>query len=278
MSKTIFFDAYLANGGKITYVDEYLKQQDNQQEGIILLGGFIQEFFNLLPNLHSQNKEIFLLHPLNFCRDTSIKQILYEVECEEAVIALLAMYLITQTNEEVLEFKKNLDVGYLASESNLSEEELEVIQKVFVKSFKKTLVIGEDFYNSKKVENIARILALMSQDLAIEIVFLEAIKVQTSAVKKPISNINEVYGIDGMVVYIQARNSIASPYLEASKQFAVVGKVCNNQVIDIQMDNRNLKVSFIENQFIKGMIGILWVPKKEKNSYCYKKISINKVA
>lgn len=278
MSKTIFFDTYLGNGGKITCVDEYLKQQGSQQESIILLGGFIQEFFNLLPNLHFQNKEIFLLHPLNFCRDPFIKQILYEVECEEAVIALLAMYLITQTNDEVLEFKKNLDIGYLASESNLSEEELEAIEGVFAKSLKKTLIIGEDFYNSKKAENIARILALISQNLDIQIVFLESIKVQTSVTKTPISSINEVYGIDGMVVYIQARDTIKSPYLEASKQFARVGKVLNNQVINIQLDNRNLKVSFVENQFIKGMIGILWLPKKEKNSYCYKKISINKVA
>ncbi|MDE5603088.1 MAG: hypothetical protein K2I71_04115 [Helicobacter sp.] len=277
MSKTIFFDTYLGNGGKITYVDEYVKQQDNQQEGIILLGGFIKEFLHLLPNLHSQNKEIFLLHPLNFCREDSIKQFLYEVECEEAVIALLAMYLITQSNNEVVEFKRSLDIGYLASESNLAEEELEIIQGVFAKSLKKTLIIGEDFYNSKNTENIARILALISQNSSVEIVFLEAVRMQTNIAKTPINSINEVCGIDGMVVYIQM-GCINSPYLEASKQFAVVGKVCNNQIIDIQLDNRSLKVSFVENQSIKGMIGILWMPKKEKNSYCYKKISINKVA
>ncbi|MDE5591669.1 MAG: hypothetical protein K2I63_01745, partial [Helicobacter sp.] len=169
MGKKEFLETYVAKGGKITSLQEYLQLEGDESESILLLGGFICSFLDCIPHLQTKQKQVFLLHPLNFNPSPSVKQFLYEVKCEEAVVALLADSLITQVNEEVKTFKDMIDIGYLASESNFAEEEVEIIARSFAGSVKKTFILGRDFYECKNGENIARILALLSENSEITV-------------------------------------------------------------------------------------------------------------
>ena len=88
----------------------------------------------------------------------NIRQFLYEVGCEEVVLALLAESLLKQDDIQEKQWIKDLDVGYLASEVNFSEEEIMAISQSFVESTKGVLIIGKDIYGHKRASNIAKIL------------------------------------------------------------------------------------------------------------------------
>lgn len=117
---------------------------------------------------------MFLLSPLHF-NPYNFTQFVYEVGSEEAVIALLA-YGLSCSNQSIKdkalqEFVKMLDVGYLASECNFAEEELEEIVKGYVERGL-VLVVGLDLATHKNASNIAKILALLSVTLRdLKIVF-----------------------------------------------------------------------------------------------------------
>ena len=147
MEKQEFLEIYCKNGGIITPLESYLKKNDKTQS-ILLFGGFIQEFLEKIPHLKNQNN-VFLLSPLNFNPAPNIRQFLYEVGCEEVVLALLAESLLKQDDIQEKQWIKDLDVGYLASEVNFSEEEIMAISQSFVECTKGVLRIGKDIYGHK---------------------------------------------------------------------------------------------------------------------------------
>lgn len=270
-----FFEIYCQNGGKITPLSQYLKEE--QKGAAVLLGGFILDFLDKIPTLATQ-KNVFLLSPLNFNPNSNIKQFLYEVGCEESVLALLAEFLLQDEVIKNQSFIKELDIGYLASEINLAEEEIFEIQKSFGDNLKNTLIIGKDVVTHKNAKNIAKILALFSQSKSLEVVFLEEEKVSVLPHYEEISKIGEVGSFDGLVAYLHYEHLIKTPILKASKQFGLVGKVGNGEKIKVIFDSLEaLEVEFCENEEIKGMVGILSLPKKENFCFCYQKIKLDKV-
>lgn len=270
-----FFEIYYQNGGKITPLGQYLKEE--QKGAVVLLGGFILDFLDKIPSLATQ-KNVFLLSPLNFNPNPNIKQFLYEVGCEESVLALLAEFLLQDEVIKNQSFIKELDIGYLASEINLAEEEIFEIQKSFGDNFKNTLIIGKDVVTHKNAKNIAKILALLSQSKSLEVVFLEEEKVSVLPHYEEISKIGEVGSFDGLVVYLHYDSLIKFPILKASKQFGLVGKVGNGEKIKVVFEDLEaLEVEFCENKEIKGMVGVLSLPIKKNFCFCYQKIKLDKV-
>lgn len=293
--------SFLANNGKAQWI-ESLEKDTLKNKNILLLGGFVEEFANALnlqgihlESLESQESvrdsaQVFLLHPLNFNPYPKIQHFLYEVGCEEAIIALLinALYNVFGGDLELKAFVESLDVGYLASECNLAEEELEQIAQSF-KVQKSLLVLGKDLNAHKRAHNIGKILALLSNTLPqIEIVFLESLpKTKGDSAKTPIDALGELECYDGMVAYLQTK-ALKEPILEVSKQFSQVGKLQEETRVGVQlMDSQNrVEATLHKSAELKGMVGILWIPQTLNfqdfwdlnNEFCYKKVKISKVA
>ena len=140
MEKQEFLEIYCKNGGIITPLESYLKKDDKTQS-ILLFGGFIQEFLEKIPHLKNQNN-VFLLSPLNFNPAPNIRQFLYEVGCEDVVLALLAESLLQQDDTQEKQWITDLALGYLASEVNFSDAEIMAISPSFVESPQGVLIIG----------------------------------------------------------------------------------------------------------------------------------------
>lgn len=276
MEKQEFLEIYCKNGGIITPLESYLKKDDKTQS-ILLFGGFIQEFLEKIPHLKNQNN-VFLLSPLNFNPAPNIRQFLYEVGCEEVVLVLLAESLLKQDDIQEKQWIKDLDVGYLASEVNFSEEEIMAISQSFVESTKGVLIIGKDIYRHKRASNIAKILGLLTKNPKIEIVFLDEVWVQAVEQIEEIAKLGEIDNFDGLVAYVHFDEGLEYPILQASRQFALVGKIANGDTIEIEFANQKIKANFCEQQEIKGMVGILWLSKQEDIGFCYQKIRVNRIS
>ncbi len=276
---SILVETFLQNGGNAKFFPCAIEGKN-----ILLFGGFIQDFVTKLKsvnidltsnNIHRQ-REVFLLHPLHFNPYPCITHFLYEVGCDESISALLAHALCPE-NLKDSKTLENLDVGHLSSECNLSEEELESIAHSF-KQGRHAIIIGTDLNTHKKSKNIAKILAFLSH--SVEIVFLES--TQDSKPSKPIDKNEEIETLeepenyDGLVVYLQ-KSTQGQMILESSKQFCTVGKMQENLPIHIRFldSKREVDVLLKCNADIKGMVGILWIPRdfELQKDFCYQLIS-----
>ncbi len=294
-------ESFLANDGKAHFI-ESLEKNTLKDKNILLLGGFVEEFACVLQQqgvdlkvLESQDDcedsiQVFLLHPLNFNPYPKLLHFLYEVGCEEAIVALLcnAFYDTSNGDLGLKAFVESLDVGYLSSECNLAEEELEQIAQSF-QSRKNVLVLGRDLSTHKRARNIGKILALLSNALnQIEIVFLESAPKEIETQKKTcIDALDELECYDGLVAYLQTK-ALREPILEVSKQFSQVSKIQEESEIEEQLiqSDKIIQVKLRKNMQLKGMVGILWIPQTLnfqdfwdlKYEFCYKKVKISKVA
>jgi NADH-quinone oxidoreductase subunit G len=113
---------------------------------------------------HNRARVVYM-HPLE---DTSIQNIVtqfikYEVGSEEGVAALLAYTLLQDKDltKTIKKFIDNLDIGYLSAESNVGEEELEVLAKTLQKKSGFSLVVGSDLYTHPRAKEIAKLLGLL---------------------------------------------------------------------------------------------------------------------
>jgi len=107
------------------------------------------------------------MHPLE---DVEMKNIVtqfikYEPQSEEGVAALLVEMLLrdVEVPEYVKAFLDDLDIGNLSAESNVGEEELELLRKSMFKKRGFSLLVGSDLYAHPRAEQIAKILALVEK-------------------------------------------------------------------------------------------------------------------
>jgi len=144
----------------------------SQSDVIISVGTRIKDDAPMVKNhiatAIKRNKGRFIyMHPIedNEIKNLVTRFIKYEAGSEEGVIALLAWFLLKNKNidKEIKEYFDELDIGYISAESSVSEEEIEAINLDLWKRKKFTLVIGEDIYNHPRVENIAKLVALIEK-------------------------------------------------------------------------------------------------------------------
>lgn len=245
---------------------------------------FFGEFVgNFLENMQSlQGRNVFLLHPLRFSIE-GVKQFVYEVGVEEAVVALLAYGLSAFGSKGLRDFAAALDVGYLASECNFCEEELEEIAQNY-KEHGLVLYIGPDLIWHQSVVNLARILALLSVSLErLQCVFLPSVFSSSKMHNIPlnfsvIEPLGELRSYDGLIAYVQEGKKQEN-LLEASKQFCLVGRVQEGDMVKIVLESKIEVLAKIRcNLAIKGMVGVLWsLDKVLHQEFCYQSISLSKV-
>jgi len=120
----------------------------------------------VMASKHHQAR-IAYMHPIE---DADIQNIVtqfmkYEAGSEEGVAALLAQTLLEgkEIPDKIRSYLNDLDIGNLSAESNIGEEELELLGKSLRKKSGFTLVAGADLYAHPQAENIARLLGLIER-------------------------------------------------------------------------------------------------------------------
>ena len=166
----LFMDAYASVSGKQHYSAdlESLKASD----AIIVIGTRIATDnpgvrYAMTTAARHNGAKVVYMHPLEdaLLQNTVTQFVKYEVGTEEGVLALLAQTLITDKalTQREQAFIDGLDEGYLSAETNVGDDELAMITKQFLRTKAKTLVIGADLLAHERVENIARLVALIEK-------------------------------------------------------------------------------------------------------------------
>ncbi len=166
----LFMDAYASVSGTKHYSAdlESLKASD----AIIVIGSRIATDnpgvrYAMTTAARHNGAKVVYMHPLEdaLLQNTVTQFVKYEVGTEEGVLALLAQTLIVdqELTQREQAFIDTLDEGYLSAETNVGDDELELMKKQFLRSKSKTLVIGSDILAHERVENIARLVALIEK-------------------------------------------------------------------------------------------------------------------
>ena len=165
-----FMRAYSSVTGKALYSGSL--KAISESTAIIVLGTKIYDdaptvkyHINMASKWH--RARVAYMHPLE---DVEMKNIVtqfikYEPQSEEGVAALLVEMLLRDVDvpENVKAFLDDLDIGNLSAESNVGEEELELLRKSMIKKHGFSLIIGADLYAHPRAEQIAKILALVEK-------------------------------------------------------------------------------------------------------------------
>ena len=166
----LFMDAYASVSGTKHYSAdlESLKASD----AIIVIGSRIATDnpgvrYAMTTAARHNGAKVVYMHPLEdaLLQNTVTQFVKYEVGTEEGVLALLAQTLIVdqELTQREQAFIDTLDEGYLSAETNVGDDELELMKKQFLRSKSKTLVIGSDILAHERVENIARLVAFIEK-------------------------------------------------------------------------------------------------------------------
>ncbi|MCH9812783.1 MAG: (2Fe-2S)-binding protein [Epsilonproteobacteria bacterium] len=123
--------------------------------------------FRVNQSSKKHKSQVVYMHPLE---DASIQNIVtqfmkYEVGSEDAVLALVAKAILNGAKlpESVSRFFDDLDDGYISAESNVGEEEIDIMVKKMAKKRRFSCIVGSDLYAHPNAENIAKILGLLEK-------------------------------------------------------------------------------------------------------------------
>ena len=166
----LFMDAYSSISGKKHHSAtlEALKQAD----GIIIIGSMIATDnpavrYAITTAAKHNGAKIIYAHPIedSLMQNTITQFLKYEVGTEEGVMALLAKYLLenSELSSDEKMFFDSLDDGYLSAESNIAEEELSLMIKSLSRTKNRVLVLGNDLIAHKEAKNIAKLAAVIEK-------------------------------------------------------------------------------------------------------------------
>jgi hypothetical protein len=218
--------------------------------------------------LKNVDVDIFL-HPVKY--DDSIT---YEPMAEEAVIALIAKHFTyDKVPDEIKEYFDEMDDGYLFSESNFDEFDL---QKLDVGE----IIIGKDILLHPKVENIKKFLALLRDFGGFKISgiklpeFFEPSDPELGEIleiekkyEMVLDEIDELPSFDGSVVYAcDDPNIVKDDELLCSHQFVIANKI---KSLKVEVDGEIKEVKKLPK--LKGTFGIIL---KKVDEYPFLRVNI----
>jgi len=163
-----FMQSYSQITGKSLYNG---KLEDVKNSSVVIVFGSaiakdapVVKYHINMASKHNRARVAYM-HPIE---DSTISNIVtqfikYEAGSEEGVIALLASYLIDNIplTKTISKFINDLDIGYLRAESNVGEEELELLKKSMDKKQGYSLIVGSDLYTHPRAKEIAKLIALL---------------------------------------------------------------------------------------------------------------------
>ncbi|PAF53860.1 hypothetical protein BKH42_03770 [Helicobacter sp. 13S00482-2] len=154
------------SNAQIYNMKETLKQADL----CISLASFIFDETPILKSqiinaITTQKIKYIYLHPVPDERLKKNSYIQYEVQTELGVVALMLYSFLKDTlvDSSLSDFIENLDIGYLSSESNISEEELTNLGNTFRSALNPVIFIGSELFSHPQYKQIAYMLGLIEK-------------------------------------------------------------------------------------------------------------------
>lgn len=189
-----------------------------------------------------------ILHPVKYK-----ESITYEPTAEEAIIALMVKYFIyDELNDELKEYFDELDEGYLYSESNFDEFDLETIEEKFHGNDE--IIIGRDILLHPQKENILKLTNLLRKKF----------KVNKFIEDTNLDEIEDIEEFNGSVVYC---DECENENILISKQFKIANKINSDKIL---VDSKEKNVVLDES--LKGVFGIIC---EKTDKYPFKRVKIN---
>ncbi|MGL2715880.1 hypothetical protein ACQJ70_05180 [Helicobacter pylori] len=251
----------------------------------VLFGGFSNACLNenerlILESINQSKRPYALLRPLQDTRDLQENCLFasYEIHTEAAVLALILRGILEQTSRLKGHVLEKIDVGYLSSEANMSEEELQDLIALIVKAKKRVLVLNREITNHahsaflytllSELQNYLEILHIpcndssattafydfKDQEWLLETAFKEGILPFESELKN-LESLEQISEANGSFVYVSYK-SLKTPKLSFSKQFKIANKIKHSKA-KFQILDKTLECELEESPHLKGLIAIL---------------------
>lgn len=276
----------LQKGFKINYkLSEDSLNLLEKSDLCVLFGGFSNACLNenerwILESINQSKRPYALLRPLQDTRDLQENCLFasYEIHTEAAILALILRGILEQTSQLKGHVLEKIDVGYLSSEANMSEEELQELIALFVKAKKRVLVLNREITKHvdstflytllSGLQNYLEILHIpcndssattafydsKDQEWLLETAFKEGVLPFESELKD-LESLEQISEANGSFVYVSYK-SLKTPKLSFSKQFKIANKIKHSKA-KFQISNQTLECELEENPHLKGLIAIL---------------------
>ncbi|MFP6261706.1 hypothetical protein ACLGDC_04635 [Helicobacter pylori] len=251
----------------------------------VLFGGFSNACLNenerlILENINQLKLPYALLRPLQDTRDLQENCLFasYEIHTEAAILALILRGILEKTSQLKGHVLEKVDVGYLSSEANMSEEELQELIALIIKAKKRVLVLNREITKHADnaflytllsgLQNYLEILHIpcydssattafydsKDQEWLLETALKEGILPFESELKN-LESLEQISEANGSFVYVSYK-SLETPKLSFSKQFKIANKIQHSKA-KFQISNQTLECELEESPHLKGLIAIL---------------------
>ncbi len=251
----------------------------------VLFGGFSNACLNenerlILGSINQLKLPYALLRPLQDTRDLQENCLFasYEIHTEAAILALILRGILEKTSQLKGHVLEKVDVGYLSSEANMSEEELQELIALIVKAKKKVLVLNREITKHadnaflytllSELQNYLEILHIPCNDSSATTAFYDSKDQEwllETALKegilpfeselKNLESLEQISEANGSFVYVSYK-SLKTPKLSFSKQFKIANKIKHSKA-KFQISNQTLECELEESPNLKGLIAIL---------------------
>ncbi len=263
-----FMNAYKSISSASSYSGSIEQVED--YESLLVIGSRVSsespELYKRLKSASEKNSaKILYAHPLEDIAMQSVATqfMKYEPGAEEGVVALLAYYLLRDVElpEKTRTFLNDLDLGYLEAESNIGEEEFEDMIELFEGSKKKMLIVGSDIMAHSRVQNIAKLCALIEQNSDFSLLVVpdnkDTISTSTdSVVNADIEMVEALPEFNGTVIYNIGRDESGDKSLRGSAQFARAAKISDGDFVSVSFGGQTISRKFKVESELKGTIAI----------------------
>ncbi|MGL2518609.1 hypothetical protein ACOWN4_04210 [Helicobacter pylori] len=276
----------LQKGFKINYkLSEDSLNLLEKSDLCVLFGGFSNACLNenerwILESINQSKRPYALLRPLQDTRDLQENCLFasYEIHTEAAILALILRGILEKTSSLKGHVLEKIDVGYLSSEANMSEEELQELVALIVKAKKRALVLNREITKHANnaflytllsgLQNYLEILHIPCNDSSATTAFYDSKDQEwllETALKegvlpfeselKDLESLEQISEANGSFVYVSYK-SLKTPKLSFSKQFKIANKIKHSKA-KFQISNQTLECELEESPNLKGLIAIL---------------------
>ncbi|RKV24958.1 hypothetical protein DD741_06775 [Helicobacter pylori] len=276
----------LQKGFKINYkLSEDSLNLLEKSDLCVLFGGFSNACLNenerlILGSINQSKRPYALLRPLQDTRDLQENCLFasYEIHTEAAILALILRGILEKTSQLKGHVLEKVDVGYLSSEANMSEEELQDLIALIVKAKKRALVLNREITKHANnaflytllsgLQNYLEILHIPCNDSSATTAFYDSKDQEwllETALKegvlpfeselKDLESLEQISEANGSFVYVSYK-SLKTPKLSFSKQFKIANKIKHSKA-KFQISNQTLECELEESPNLKGLIAIL---------------------
>ncbi|MBL0707928.1 MAG: hypothetical protein JJW00_02675 [Sulfurimonas sp.] len=197
-----------------------------------------------------------------------------EVGSEEAALAMIANIFVDDKSDQE-EFFDALDIGYLSAESNISEEELDIIKTNYIGKQKPVLVVGEDTLNHPRAKNIVKIARYIEENTPFKVLMIPMDRRKFSyKTDEKIDAVEELGEFNGSVVY--SVSALEKEELIGSAQFALCSKIRSGDNVKFSIDGVEYIRHFKIDKYMKGTIAYnqIFCMDVKSSAYRYNQVKI----